>query len=255
MKSKRKARDHPMREYQLEPAELKHAVNLPVFTALSDADLARLFRSATVQRYPVGTILFRENESPTFLHVLLNGIVELVKRADRRDCGLMLLGSGDVFMPAAALFDLHYLNSARTLTVAKVLLLRSEIVREEFARCQDFASNMGRVLAGQFRMAVRHIVDLQCRSATERLADFLLRIVDENGHSAVTPLPVSKQQLARRVGMTPETLSRNLQTLARNGLLVRGSKILVKDRAKINAYCGPSPYSKRSEVGLGVHVL
>jgi hypothetical protein len=55
--------------------------------------------------------------------------------------------------------------------------------------------------------------------------------------------------------MQPETLSRALQTLAANGLLLRGRQIIVNDRAKAEAFCGPDPYPPGNEGQLGVHTL
>ena len=61
--------------------------------------------------------------------------------------------------------------------------------------------------------------------------------------------------LASRIGMQPETLSRTLQTLAANGLYLRGREIIVTNRAAIEEFCGPDPYPPASEYELGVHAL
>jgi CRP/FNR family transcriptional activator FtrB len=158
-------------------------------------------------------------------------------------------------MPAASLFEEPYLSSARTLAPCRLLLLRGEVAREEFKRCGRFTFNISRILAGHFRLAVRQIIDLKSRSAPQRLADFLLRIADASGNGDIADLPVPKRHLAHRVGMTPETLSRNLQVLADNGLLVRGTKILVRDRERIAAFCGPTPYPDAADESLAVHAL
>ncbi len=237
------------------PCDAEAAKRLPLFTDLNDEQTTRVLSCATVQRYPAETVLFSEGDLPDFLHVVIQGTVELYKGHAPRECGLMLLTAGDVFMPAAALFNEPYLNSARTLANSKLLLLDAAAAREEFTRCHQLAINISRVLAGQFRMATRHIIDLKCRTAPQRLADFLLRLADESHGSGTPELPVSKRHLASRVGMTPETFSRTLQILADNGLVVRGNKILVRDRGKIESFCGPSPYPEPAETALDVHAL
>jgi DNA-binding transcriptional regulator YhcF (GntR family) len=68
-------------------------------------------------------------------------------------------------------------------------------------------------------------------------------------------IPIAKRQLAARVGMQPETLSRTLQVLGQNGLRVRGRQIIIVDREKAEAFCGPNPYPGRREDELGVHAL
>ena len=64
-----------------------------------------------------------------------------------------------------------------------------------------------------------------------------------------------KRNLAARIGMTPETLSRTLQTLADNGLVVRGRQIIVRDRARIESFCGADVGSPPLDESLQVHIL
>ena len=231
------------------------ASELPVFSGLSDEVRASLFRSARVELFPPGRILFEEGAQPTHLHAILSGTIELFTALPARECGIMLLSAGDLFMPAAALFDEPYLNSARAITASRVLLLDAGAVRGEFERSHEVAVRIGRVLAGQFRMSVRHLIDLKSRSAAQRLAAFLLRLVDDGERTGRARLPIPKRNLASRVGMTAETLSRALQTLADNGLVVRGTLIHVRDRAAIDRFCGPDLYPSSTETGLDVHAL
>jgi len=231
------------------------AAQLPLFAGLEPQAVERLVAGARSERFAPGTLLFSEGEPATDVHVLFSGMVEISRTDGRRDCGVLMFTDGDVFMPAAALFEERYLVSGRVLTPARVLLLRGDALREEAMRNAQLAMRICQVLSGQWRMAVRHILDLKCRSAPERLAAFLLRLVDESPFSESAELPIPKRYLASRVGMTAETLSRTLQLLADNGLHVRGNRILVKDRVRIEEFCGPDPYLDRSEAPLGVFAL
>ena len=235
--------------------DLDAARKVPLFAALDEEQLGRLTRHAKVQSYVAGAVLFEEGKEPEHLHVLLRGVVELYAGFGPRECGILLLSPGDIFMPAASLFKEPYLNSARVLRRARVVMLDVEVVREEASRSAELAFHISRALAGQFRMAVRHIIDLKCRSAPQRLASFLLRQVDESSLSASAELPVSKRSLAARLGMTAETLSRTLQTLADQGLQVRGTRVIVHDRKRIEAFAGPRLYHEDDEAGLDVHAF
>lgn len=239
-----------MREPDLEALK-----KLPLFAALEQQQLGRMILGAKVRSYGADSILFEEGKEPDHLHVLLKGVVELYTAFGPRECGILLLSPGDIFMPAASLFAEPYLNSARVLRRARVVMLDVEIVRAEATHSTELALRLSRALAGQFRMAIRHIIDLKCRSAPQRLASFLLRLVDESSLSASVELPVSKRSLAARVGMTAETLSRALQTLAEHGLQVRGTRVILHDRERIEAFAGPRLYRKDDEAGLDVHAL
>jgi CRP/FNR family transcriptional activator FtrB len=165
-----------------------------------------------------------------------------------------MMAAGDVFMPAAALYAEPYLVSAHTLTASRILMIDADAVRHESVKCTELALGLARVMAGQWRVALRIILDLKCRSPSQRLAAFLLRLHGaEDGPPA--EIPFSKRQLASRIGMQPETLSRTLQTLAANGLYLRGRHIIVTNRAAAEEFCGPDPYPPASEYELGVHAL
>lgn len=239
----------------LNAATVEAAKALPLLSGLDEGSLGRLLGSATAQRHPAETALFEAGESAEHLHVLMSGLVELYAGRRPGECALMLMAKGDVFMPAATLFEEPYLNSARTLESSRILRLPAAAVRTEFARSHPFAINLSRALAGHFRMAARHIIDLRSRNAPERLGRFLLRLVDESGGADAAELPTAKQHLAARVGMTPATLSRNLQTLADHGLVVRGTRIIVRDRKRIERFCGGVPHGAGGEQALDVNVL
>jgi CRP/FNR family transcriptional activator FtrB len=228
--------------------------SLPLFSGLGRAEIERLLQFSSVQRYPPGTLLFHEGDQPDKLHLVLSGTVEIFSDGSGREWGVMLMNAGDVFVPAAVLFDERYTISARTLGYCRLLLLDAERVRAEAAGSAQFAIQLSRAMAGQFRDAIRQVLDLKSRNAAQRLANFLLKIVDRSS-SPVPELPMRKRSLAARIGMTPETLSRTLQVLADNGLVVRGRQILVRDRERIQAFCGPDPYSPAAEEKLEVHVL
>jgi CRP/FNR family transcriptional activator FtrB len=228
--------------------------SLPVFSGLGRQELATLLQFSSIQRYPPGTLLFHEGDQPDKLHVILSGTVEIFSDGSGREWGVMLMNSGDIFMPGAVLFKERYTTSARTLGFCRMLLVDAERVRAEAAESARFAMHLSRAMAGQFRVAVRQVLDLKSRNAAQRLASFLLKIVDRS--SCATPeLPMRKRNLAARIGMTPETLSRTLQILADNGLVVRGRQVIVRDRARIQEFCGPDPYSPSAEDRLEVHVL
>jgi CRP/FNR family transcriptional regulator, transcriptional activator FtrB len=228
---------------------------LPLFVGLPDEDVAPLLDGARRVRARKGDLLHREGERPADLHLLLRGSAELVKLDGQSDCGVMLLLPGDCFSLGAVLADEPYLTSARALGTCDILCVNAEEVRRTAASRPSLASRLLQALAGQWRTAVRHIIELQCRSAPQRLAAFLLRLVDATPAGMPTHLPVPKTRLAARLGIAPETLSRCLQQLSDEGLVVRGREVIVTDRARIAGFCGHAPLLDSLELDLGVRAL
>jgi CRP/FNR family transcriptional activator FtrB len=231
------------------------AKDIHLLAGVPEAARDRILSRATIERFQARELLFSEGDIPEKLYVVLSGIVDLSRLHGERECNVMMMLAGDLFMAAATLYREPSLISARTLTPCKILVINAETVRDEARRSPALARNISQVLAGQWRVALRIILELKCRLPSERLAAFLLRLHDSRAAGAIAEIPFSKRQLAARIGMQPETLSRALQTLAANGLLLRGRQIIVNDRAKAEAFCGPDPYPPGNEGQLGVHTL
>lgn len=227
---------------------------VPLFAALEPQQRERLLQFSTVQRHSPGTLLFSEGEKAANLHVLISGTVEIYSKTAQREWGVMLMNAGDLFMPGAVLFDEAYPTSARTIGSCRILEIDAQRIRSEAAGNGRLAIELCRAMAGQFRLALRQVLDLKSRNAAQRLACFLLKIADSSD-AAVPELPMRKRNLAARIGMTPETLSRTLQILADNGLVVRGREIIVRDRERIEQFCGPEPYRQPVDEHLAVHIL
>lgn len=232
-----------------DPAEL------PLLGPLPKPVRQRLLDSSRTERFAPRAQLFGGAELPSHLHIVLAGIIDLSCSYKGGECTALMMAQGDVFMPAAALYAEPYLVSAHALTPSRILMIDADAVRQEVGKCPELALGLARVLAGQWRVALKIILDLKCRSPSQRLGAFLLRLHDASPPASPAELVFSKRQLASRIGMQPETLSRTLQTLAANGLYLRGKEIIVTNRAAIDAFCGPDPYPPASEYELGVHAL
>jgi CRP/FNR family transcriptional activator FtrB len=228
---------------------------IPLLDGVPAETRERRLATARIERFAPSARIFEEREIPQYLYVVLNGIIDLSAAYKHQECTALMMARGDVFMPAAALYDEPYLVSARALTAARLLEIDAGVVREESARSPELALAIARIMAGQWRVALKIILDLKCRSPSQRLAAFLLRLHDAKPDGAIAEVPFSKRQLASRIGMQPETLSRTLQTLAANGLYLRGREIIVTDRADIERFCGPAPYPSANEHEFGVHAL
>ena len=231
------------------------ATELPLLGALPKPVRERLLEASKIERIPARGQLFTKGEMPKDLHIVLGGLIDLSCSYKSNECTALMMAAGDIFMPAAALYSEPYLISAHALTASRILMIDADVVRREARNCIELALGLARVMAGQWRVALKIILDLKCRSPSQRLAAFLLRLHDAAQPGPPAEIPFSKRQLASRIGMQPETLSRTLQTLAANGLYLRGRQIILTNRAAAEDFCGPDPYPPASEYELGVHAL
>lgn len=239
----------------LGPERIDELAKLPIFNSLSSDLLNELLRSGSAQQFRPGELILRQGEFTSTLHVILRGIVDLTHVSAKSECGVLLLSARDLLLPATTLFSEPALVSARALTNVKTLMLNGGAVDSALARSTVLTNNLMKAMSGQWRMAVRNILDLNCRSAAQRVGAFLLRIADLQSETAAPLLPIAKRHLAVRLGITAETLSRMLQIVADHGLHLRGRTIVIRDRQAIEDFCGPDPYPVRDERLLDVFAL
>jgi CRP/FNR family transcriptional regulator, transcriptional activator FtrB len=218
---------------------------LPLFQGMSDAHFDELLRGAFLQRFPAHVVLLNEGDLPDFLHVVVDGAVELFATHDGRETTIAVLQPVTTFILAAVVQDEKYLKSARTLMPAQVLMIPAEAVRSVFGQDALFARAVVGELAERYRDVVRELKNQKLRTGVERLASFILQADAHAGHTGTVSLAQDKRTIASLLGMTPENLSRNLATLAADCIVSEGREIKIMDRDKLARVAMPDPLIDR----------
>jgi CRP/FNR family transcriptional activator FtrB len=211
---------------------------LPLFAAMAADGFERVIHGSFLQAFPVGVELLRQGEMADFLHVLLDGTVELAAATRNRETTVAIVHPVASFILAAVMRDRPYLMSARTLARSRVLMIPGGNVRAAFAEDHAFALAVVDDLAVAFRFMVRELKNQKLRTGPERLASWLLAAMDEAG---VVRLAFEKRVLASRLGMTPENLSRALALLGHYGVAVDGRDVTVTLPDELKRFAHPDP--------------
>ncbi len=222
-------------------ADLERLRELHLFKQMSARQFERLTQTASFQRYPPNTLLVSEGERPDFLHVLVEGCIELFASHNGRHTTIDIIRAATTFIFAAVILDQPYLKSARTLLESRVLLLPAEDVRAIFREDPDFAFAAIAEISERYRGLVKLLKDQKLRSTPERLANWLLRNYTKHGDSLVVSLEFEKKTLASLLGTTPENLSRALAQLGTAGVVTSGRTITITDKEALVAFASPSP--------------
>lgn len=201
-----------------------------IFCGVDPVCVDCMLTASFLQRFPLGVDLVREGDAADFLHVVVEGQVEIFSAYRDRETTVAVVGPGNCFITAAVVLDRVYLKSARSLTACRVLLLPADAVRRTFSADAAFARAMAIDLATAYRSVVKELKNQKLRSGLERLANWLLAQSSESGEVSRFILPFEKKVLAARLGMAPEVLSRTFTTLANYDVHVDGPKITIGDR-------------------------
>ena len=138
----------------MRPDEIDDMRKLAIFSEVAPEHVASMLKPAFLQRFPAYVELVREGDPADFLHVIVEGQVEVFSAYRDRETTVSVLGPGHSFIVAAVVLDRVYLKSARALTPARVLLVPAEAVRKAFGEDAAFA----RALAVEMAFAYRAVV-------------------------------------------------------------------------------------------------
>jgi CRP/FNR family transcriptional activator FtrB len=215
--------------------------SLLLFREVAEPHFNALMQAALLQQFPAHVVLIRENELPDFLHVVVDGTVELFAGYQGRETTIDIIRPVTTFILAAVVLDAVYLKSARTLSPARILMIPAAAIRDVFSRDAAFARATVTELALRYRGLVRALKNEKLRTSAERVANWVLCADRDQGGNGVIDLTYEKRTIASRLGMTPENLSRTLAILARHGLRTRGRTIAISDRIALERFAKPDP--------------
>jgi len=185
------------------PGEKPEIAQLPLFREMNEAERERIFSGSFLQVFPPQLTLFELGQRADFLHVLVDGLVELYAASAGRDTTMRIVEPVSSFILAAVVTDMPYLMSARTLVSSRVLLVPAALVREVIK--QDGALMLATMheLALGYRDLVRALTDMKLRQSAERLGNLILQQERRQGSRGVVQLRAEKRLLASLLGMTP----------------------------------------------------
>ncbi|MBA4204280.1 MAG: transcriptional regulator [Polymorphum sp.] len=225
----------------MKTAYLDEIRQLDLFHSMQDENFEAVMRGAYVQSFPPLVDLIHEGDSSDFLHVIIDGSVELYATWSGKETTISIVRPVSTFILAATIRNAPYLMSAKTLERSRIVMLPSEDVRRIFDADRGFARAVVRELATCYRASIKHTKTLKLRTSLERLANYILQeSAARNGADAYV-LDLEKRKLASLLGMTPENMSRAIKALSPYGVHIDGSRVVIEKRAELERFARPAP--------------
>lgn len=221
--------------------------DISLFSSLNDEHFDDLVKMSYLQSFPAHVQLIDESDPADFLHILVEGRVELFGSANDRETTMFIVEPVSTFNLSAVLEDAIYLMSARTLEKSRVLMIPAVNARTVMEADSSFAHSMVMELAKRYRNVINALKEQKLRSGLERLANYILRAKHQAKKGAPVELAIDKRTLAALLGMTPEYLSRAFKKLGEYGVESHGNQISVKNIHKLRTLAKPHPLIDREE--------
>jgi CRP-like cAMP-binding protein len=217
---------------------------LPLFTDLTESELALIADRVTLQRFGAGEIIFSEGDLCRELLIVKEGSVKLLKTAANGRQQLLSVERAGNALSEISVFDGNpYPATAETTADTTLLRLEGEHFRKICLRHPAVALKVIKVLGHRLRHMSSLVEDLSFSTVRGRLVAYLAKLAREEGRR--TPkgiefdLVENNEQLAARLGTVRELVSRNLGRLHNQGLIhMSRRKVMVPDPAALTEEAG-----------------
>lgn len=205
----------------------------PLFAGVTNDDLDHLLRISKARESTKGELLFSDGEVAAGFFIVGTGKVKVFKLSpDGKERILHIVHPGGTFAEAAIFGSGTYPAYAQPLEASQLIFFPKREFLDLLRSDSQLAINMIAGLSRFLRQFANQIEELTFKDVPARLARYLLDLAGDEGEQV--ELPISKSQLASKLGTVSETLSRTFRKLTDDDLIVvRGKAIELLDRDRL----------------------
>jgi len=200
---------------------------IPLFSAVSDEDLASVASLLIERRFPKNKTIVEEGLSGDYMYVIREGRVKVTKLSgDGREKILEMLEAGSFFGEMSLLDSAPRSASVKALTEVRILALARNDFLNVLRRSPDLALAVIREITHRLRQQDEQASSLSFQRVRQRTMGLLERLAREETSSPnrrATPT-LTHQQIADMIGTSRETVTRAVKGLKEEGWLEQDGK-------------------------------
>ncbi|MFT6407972.1 MAG: CRP-like cAMP-binding protein [Arenicella sp.] len=213
---------------------------LHLFAALSAQQFETLMNKSRSHQLKKSALLFTMGDSASSFCVLTSGSLKLtVDSPQGIEKVMMIVRPFELFAEAIMFMEKHrYPVNAIALEDSEVICFDNNTFVGFLRDSPDLSLKMLSLLSLRLHKQINEIELLSTQNSTSRVLNYLsTMITDDGSNSTAMMLDTSKKNLASRLSIAPETLSRILHKLTIDGIIeIEGRCITVTDISKYRRY-------------------
>ena len=212
---------------------------VPLFSDLSEAELARFADVTREREYPKNSVILFEDDPGDALYIVSAGQVKVVLIGeDGREVILSVLGDGDFFGEMALIDDEPRSAHVIAMRDSRLLVLRRDDFQQQIQQHPSVALKVLKVLVQRLRRADAKIGGLVLLDVNGRVARLLLDLSEESGGPRITRR-LTHHTIAQMIGSSRETVSRAMRELTERGLIdITRREITIRNKDGLAALTG-----------------
>lgn len=211
----------------------------PWFAALPLRDRKTMLAESEIVRLRRGEMLFRQGDPPGGFYALVSGTMKMSTLSEEgKEAILIILETGTWFGEISLIDHQPRTHDATSLTEAEILVMGQKSFDALMCR-NSFSLAIAEMLARRIRLLYGIVEDNGLRSTHARVARRLLLLANGGVGGKQIPqtvVPVSQEALAMMLGVTRQTLSKELKLLSQQRVIslgYRSIEILSADTLRV----------------------
>ncbi|WP_033827375.1 Crp/Fnr family transcriptional regulator [Bacillus andreraoultii] len=201
---------------------------VPIFTHLEEVQIDKIATFVNNISLQKGDFLFQPGECDNTLYIIISGKVRIFQKMKSGEEQIIrILNPGD-FTGEFSIFQTKdvYVHYAEVIQNASVCLLSGPELQRYIVESPRISLSIISELSKGLKELQKHVV---LENTETRVISFLVDCVErDSGNSPTINLPMSKKEIASYLGIAPETLSRKLTKLEKQGLIEQQLKRNIK---------------------------
>ncbi len=204
-----------------------------LFSELEEGEISKVAQTCTLHRYKKGTLLFAQESAAEAFYVIINGKLSIYRVSPSGDERVIHIhDDGDVVAEAAIFDQVKYPANCKTLKDSFVVKIpRQEFIDILFENPETSLKIMA-AYSRRLRELVTMIEYLSLDDVKLRILRYFQKHMKMEDGVPTIRLKISKKELSHLLGTVPETLSRNLGKLKKEGIISEAASSFIISNPK-----------------------
>ena len=215
---------------------------VPVFSALTPDELARVAQVVVPRRFEAGEIVFKEGDEGSTCYVVRSGRARAVREhPDGRSITLAHFGPGDIFGEMAMLDGERRSATVESIEGTEAIAILSADMHRLLREYPDISVKLIAALGRRLRETNERLARQSFQTVQSRVASVLAQLVESTRSEGVPEgdvvITATQAELAQLAGSSRESASRFLAVLERAGIISQGrGRLTVHDPGALGRY-------------------
>lgn len=199
-------------------------------------------KNASLTHHARGETIFLQDDPADAIYIVASGWVKLYRIAPNGSEAVVgTFTKGHSFGEAVALSGARFPVSAESVTESELIRIDARALLRLLEDNPRVAISMLTATYAHLHGLVAQIEQLKSRTGPQRVAEFLLDLVECDSGQCAVVLPYDKVLIAGRLGMKPESLSRAFAKLKTQGVTIRQSAAEIADIDALRSFAEEDP--------------